>query len=247
MASSPQAARLTEAHRLAQARLAATVVRQMLTTWGALDPQAIDATVARWLQVTLPIVRAQHQASSTLAATYLTQFRALELGASSGFVPALPTLDQRAATTSLLVTGPYRLKSATGALPGIVENPAAFRTLVRTAAASSARSGMRHALAGGRDTITDSVHSDRSALGFARATSGAPCAFCAMLASRGPVYRDEDTAGFQPHDGCACQPEPVYRADTDWPSGAREYRTLWDEATAGESGEDALNAFRRAL
>jgi hypothetical protein len=138
----------------------------------------------------------------TLAADYLRTFRALELGSIERITPVLGTLDPVAVTTSLIVTGPVRVKNA--AAKGLD-----LAAAMERAAASSAAAGMRHALAGGRDTIDETVKADPKAIGWARVTSGKACEFCSMLADRGAVYGD-DTAHFDAHDGCSCTAEPAY-------------------------------------
>lgn len=45
-----------------------------------------------------------------------------------------------------------------------------------------------------RDTVVQSVASDRSAIGYARHASANACAFCALLATRGAVYKTEESA-----------------------------------------------------
>lgn len=239
MASTREAARLTEAHRRAQLQLGARTVDQMRAAWRLLDFTDLDASMPSWLRVAMPIIRSQHATSSTLAANYYATFRSLELGIGTpSFAPSLaPGLDDAAMRVSLQVTGPSTVKRAT--MRG--KTAAQAMQLGETRSASAA---MRQALAGGRTTLIRSIRSDRSALGFARATSGKACAFCAMLASRGPVY-SKDSAEFEAHDGCSCTAEPVFSRDADWPAGSRDYAQLWSEATAGET--DQLNAFRRAL
>jgi hypothetical protein len=103
----------------------------------------------------------------------------------------------------------------------------------------------RHVLTGGRQSLLTLLDDDPVALGWIRVTDGDPCAFCAILASRGPVYRSRESAGFLAHDHCACTPEPVYSRDTLWPGRAKEFRGLWRTSTEGLSGKDARNAFRR--
>lgn len=103
----------------------------------------------------------------------------------------------------------------------------------------------RLALEGGRQTIIGSVQADGLVTGWIRTTSGDPCAFCAMLASRGPVYK-ESTVGFQAHDHCSCVPEP-YHSGSEWPEANQQFRDQWNEVTAGKGGTDALNAFRAHL
>jgi len=79
--------------------------------------------------------------------------------------------------------------------------------------------------------------------GFRRVTSGSPCAFCSMLASRGAVYSRRG-ADFQAHDGCSCSPEPVWEHEQE-PPEVVELQRQWREVTAGKSGKDALRAWRR--
>lgn len=247
MASSPSAAALTEGHRLAQARIGAQTVRLMRSAWPLLDPSDLDGSMARWLRVSVPLVSRQSAMSARLAAQYLRAFRALELGLSD-YVPIVVTSDTTAITTSLTVTGPVRIKEqARRAVP--------FIRALSVAEAASASSALRHALNGGRSTITESVRADRSALGWARVTSGDPCHFCAMLASRGPVFKGESFDASDPrfsgsgeakvHDNCSCGIEPVYRRDTGWPPGSERYRDLWREAKKLD-GDTAIN-FRQLV
>ena len=71
----------------------------------------------------------------------------------------------------------------------------------------------------GRDTIARNVDRDRYAR-YARVPRGATCAFCLMLASRGPVYGSSRSAGDgnKYHSDCDCVPTPSYR-DNDLPKG----------------------------
>lgn len=240
MAGSAHAARLTEAHRRAQLGLGAAVVRLMLAAWAALRPEDLEGSFEDWLRVVRPIVERQRDASSTLAASYLTAYRSLEVGLDPKFVPTLADeLEFRRLTTSMLVTGPASVRAALGR--GI-----RIEDAMHTAQTRSARAGMRLALDGGRQTISNTVAADPRAHGWARATSGKACAFCAMLASRGPVY-GADTAHFHAHDGCSCSAEPVYDRGAAWPAGAKKYREAWDAAKAQADGADVLDVFRQTL
>lgn len=244
MAATATARALTETYRLAQARLAARSVKAMRSLWPLLDPEQLDATFPRWVEAVANITSGQRALSAQLAAKYLTQFKTLELGA---FTPAPPivlsdVVEPAQLVTSLLVTGPVALKRSVG-------RGALLTTALRNAEASSANAVTRHVLGGGRDTITDTITADPHALGWARATSGHACSFCAMLASRGPVYKSEGTAGFQAHDGCHCAPEPVYQADAPWPAGSDGYHDLWQQAKdqAGGEGVKPVVMFRRLI
>lgn len=148
--------------------------------------------------------------------------------------------------------------------PPPYELPALDHTMTRTARArladpATARAAIsdtagalaRHVEQSGRDTVITATRLDPVALGWARVPTGREtCAFCWMLASRGPVYGTAESAGDMTtwHDRCDCQTVPVFRRD-DWDgrAGFLAAQQLWRDATTGYSGRDALNAFRRAL
>ncbi len=192
---------LTEAHRLAQAKLSASVVADLLKVWPLLDPTALDATVDRWLTASQAIVVKKHGDSAALAREYLRRFRAVELGTpiTAWTPPAPPVAAIDAIRTSLVVQGPVRIKAAMTART-------ALEVAARTAAGTSSAAGSRHALTGGRDTIVEAAKADERAQGLRRVTSGSACSFCSMLATR-----TDFTYQFKAHDGCHCQTQPAYR------------------------------------
>lgn len=117
----------------------------------------------------------------------------------------------------------------------------------------------RHARMPSREAVTDAadaVDEYRGAkIGWARILTGAEsCGFCSMLASRGPVYRSEQTAsrigGSQKafHDRCDCECVLV-REDEDWvgQEAFEELEKLWIAATLTTSGKASLKAFTAAL
>lgn len=116
----------------------------------------------------------------------------------------------------------------------------------------------RHAKDAGRQAQIDTARHDRRALGYARRLTGAyNCAFCTMLASRGPVYRSADAAlirhedrgrsasatGEPFHDRCDCEVVPVFDA-TDW-EGRDQYLEL--EKLWQEHSNASLQDWRRYL
>jgi len=74
-----------------------------------------------------------------------------------------------------------------------------------------------------------------------------------MLISRGPVYPSRSSALFAKdggrfHDNCHCAVEPVF-TDGEW-QGRDQYEhfsQVWDEATRGLDGQEAVTAFRRSI
>lgn len=155
----------------------------------------------------------------------------------------IPDIDwgpsDRAAKVSLEVTGPVGQKSK--AKRGKPLQVARDESFVQASGAAA-----RHVLTGGRQSLLTLLDDDPQAVGWFRVTDGDPCAFCALLASRGPVYKSETTAGFQAHDHCACTAEPAYSRSAPWPGRGAEFRRLYRQVTQGTSGRDSLNAFRRA-
>lgn len=107
----------------------------------------------------------------------------------------------------------------------------------------------RHAYQAGRDAITRSADVAGSQVGWARVTtSPTPCGWCAMLASRGPVYKSKATASFLAHDHCFCRVELVFRGHPwDGEEQWQQWQGLWVRSTKGEHGKGAIRAFRRAV
>ncbi|GAA3957906.1 hypothetical protein GCM10023085_45510 [Actinomadura viridis] len=79
----------------------------------------------------------------------------------------------------------------------------------------------------GRGAIVDAVAEDRQAVGVARMAAADACAFCRVMSIRGPVYKDERTAGrrtnarfqgageFKYHDHCRCWAAPYFEGE-EW-------------------------------
>lgn len=107
-------------------------------------------------------------------------------------------------------------------------------------------------MAGGRNAILDAIRNDRLVLAVARGTGPDPCAFCAMLASRGFVYKSEATAGVgdseaivKYHIHCHCYPIFRFIRASELPPLNRYFQEKWIDVTDGYSGHDAVKAWRR--
>ena len=72
----------------------------------------------------------------------------------------------------------------------------------------------------GRDTIAASAAHDPAKARWARVPVGKTCAFCLMLASRGPVFRSAESAGQgrKFHGHCDCTATPMWTGDA-YPDG----------------------------
>lgn len=229
--------RLTEAHRLRQLEIRNRAISQMVTLWSLLDVTNIDETWTALEPAMMAVLTNGRRQSAEFAGNYYGGIRLVE-GITDRFtIPDVATDWEGAALTSLRVTGPIRAKQLlASARPDV-----AAQTL-----ASITGSLGRHVLNGGREVLLESVRRDRRAAGWARTTDGDPCYFCALLASRGPVYKSERTADFEAHDHCGCGVAPQFSRRDPWPGRSREYRELYNEATAGVEQGTQLQVFRRA-
>ncbi|MGV9818414.1 VG15 protein [Nocardia xishanensis] len=149
----------------------------------------------------------------------------------------------------------------TGPTPENRTDPVVVREVAERVSATLAR----HVQQAARDTIADTAEAAGEEIGWARVLSGAEsCAFCAMLASRGPVYRSDKSAtsvvgrrgrprgsrnlGEAYHDHCDCEAILVRRGE-DW-EGREEYERLerlWMAADSSGTGEETRKVFGRAF
>lgn len=238
MAATGAGTALTEAHRLAQIDVSKATLASLAEIWPLLDPTALDASFPAYARAATAALAAGKDQSARLAAAYVSALRDAE-GVGPLDVTALSALAQEQAMTALLVTGPVALKTS-------LRSGSTLQRATDVALTQTSGAAIRLVQQGSRDTITTAVASDERAHGYARTTDGHPCYFCALLASRGAVYRSEATASFKAHDACHCQPEPIYHPDYSLPAHAAEWDRLYREAAAGKSGADARSAFRAA-
>jgi hypothetical protein len=254
MAATLAGARLTERHRTQQVALKAVFLWEFHRIWPLLDPLRLDKTAAAWIEVALSLILGYRVQSTAISVEYYDRFRELETGVGlvdRGRVTAAVKPNDTAIRSSLIATGPAKLKHDTRR--GVDIERAQTTALTATSGAAS-----RHVLAGGRDGLVEAGRTERKPIRFFRVTDGNPCAFCAMLASRGPVYVTRETGlttsasapsrppGEPYHDDCNCTVEPQFTRTQDWPGRGREFAKLWETSTKGYGGADALNAFRRA-
>lgn len=231
MARTSDGALLTDKHRRAQVRLAITADSQARRIWDStLDPNDLKRTQPIWKNAILQLLQTWWRISAQTAKDYLPRFREAETG-DGGFEIAMPRFDRRQAAQNIDWTG------ATNVLWHIA------RGETQEAAYAAARSlflGIFHeaVLTGGRTTIENWAKKDTRAVGWRRVSDGDPCAFCAMLVTRGPVYTSDEKAGLRASDGhkyhphCGCTVEIVYG---DWRPTEREQQWIDEYYRAAES------------
>jgi hypothetical protein len=94
---------------------------------------------------------------------------------------------------------------------------------------------------------------DPNIVAYRRVPDADPCYFCALLASRGFVYRSRTSAGDTEviqgwHDACACTSQPLYRGQVvpELDPVTELAENLYRSSTAGEHGVGKRRAFRAA-
>jgi hypothetical protein len=225
---------LIEAYRAQQAQVAGKAGTAVQAAFSAfLDPQNLDRSYPAYLAAVSKVLDSMQAESAALGGQfYLAHRKAM------GVFDEVPTVVRNVAPpgalyTSLLVTGPVQVKKS-------LSQGASLAQALTTASVASSGAGYRHVANAGRGTIAATALGDTKAKGWARVTDGRPCAFCAMLASRGPVYK-EDTAlfaaaGRKYHDRCGCFAVPFYRDDDPWPGAGKDFQDLW-KASDGSLGD----------
>lgn len=230
MASTSRGALLTDQHRRDQVRLAITADSQARRAWDrTLDLNDLKGSQPVWKRTMLELIETWWKISARTAANYLPRFREAEIG--EGFEVAVPEFDRSRVAREVDWTG------AVNVLWHIARGETQAAAYV---AARSLFLGIFHeaVLDGGRMVVRDAAKADTRAIGWRRVSDGDPCAFCAMLVTRGPVYTSEqkaiargsDMLAYHPHCGCTC--EIVYG---DWKPTEQEKRWIDDYYRAAES------------
>jgi hypothetical protein len=247
VARTAQGDALTAQHQRSQLQLRARMFLAFARLWPIWQEED-ETTFSQLVDATYPLMVVGYGLSRTLAASYYQAFRFAE-GIPGEARPVLASdIERRKGAGTLFVVGRETNREAIRS--GRRPNDAREMALV-------AMSGQvtEQILEGGRETVIASVAADREARGWARIAGPDCCAFCAMLAGRGPAFKSAGTASFEPHLHCACGVEPAF-ADYQMPEQSRRYGDLYNQAIreARASGEydrgtsnDSLNAFRRLL
>lgn len=266
---------LDEAHRRDQINNATAVATYVVQRWARVDPREPDGPTARlWLVDVIRAILAGRQRSAHLAGANAQLVRRLYVPNEPVLaLPPIPPANALQITKSLFYTGPVNARQRIDVIPERSPAPTdaeherdldrsleeRVREAVAEAGAQAAAAAMRHVQNGGRDLVDEIVRTDLRARGWVRVSRDPQdgcCHWCAMLASRGAVYREDSFAASDPrftgpgnhkvHDNCRCQIRVVYTRDPgELPASVAGLSDLWASSTKGYSGKDAVNAFRR--
>lgn len=271
-------AQLDAQARAQQAQNAAAVATFTLTYWLSQgDEDNLAVSSQDWLERVIQAILRGRQDAYRIAVAYATAVRNIQAPTAPPFTaPPLPEPPREQLVKSLSFTGPREAAIALAKVPEPMEPPptatesdrdryarereqwrAMRRKAMENAGAKAAAAAYRHTQNGGRDTIDMVVKQDPVALGYTRITKGNPCAFCLMLASRGPVYSEDSFDRSDPrftgpgehkvHDACGCSLRPNYkRGRENWTDQALQADEVWRQMlkdNPGISGKKAVNKY----
>lgn len=228
-------------------------LRSLFHTQGAPVTLAQRETMALYLLRPIRTARAQ---------TYETTVRYLHGQGFTENLPPLPDYPLRAVEQAL----ENSVSELTVGSDPLTESNRTLGEFVESAQKSTSGAVTRHVQAPARETVQRLAEASGPIIGWARMLTGpSSCSFCAMLASRGPVYTSHDAAigrggnpltvyhmahlnknGKMVGGNCDCIAVPV-RHGIPWEGSDAHINleNLWMDSTKRKSNADARNAFRR--
>lgn len=218
----------------ALAALAGLSRRDLAAIWAKLDlsrPERLREPLAQLLR---EIAARYGAAAATLAADWYSEARdAARAGGSFRPSPALVPEPSRFEALAGWGLGPLFGDAAPAVALGLLGG--GLQRIVLNAA---------------RDTTAQAVRTDPGSPTFARYASANACAFCALLATRGPVYDSKRSAGDDGekyHDDCHCIAVPVWPGqeyvEAPW---VAEWRQAYKD-TGSTNATKALAGMRQIL
>lgn len=222
---------LVASARTVQIAVRAQLLKDVIRLWPLFDAKRVTETFPAWVQAMRLLVTSYHAQSAAAAAVFYRTARAQAVSAQTP--PSIVKLAEAPSdewmTRAFGFSGPGTLSRDT-ARPG-------------TALSTTLGTASRIAMDGGRRTILDTVAADPVAVGWYRVTDGHPCAFCALLAGRGVVYK-EHTADFKAHNDCGCTSAPAFTRKQPLPDVNDRAADIYRQHAQGQP--DQLAAFRKA-
>lgn len=270
-------AALDAAHRVKQAanaeRVAQLVLAYFLTR---VDGENLSGTVGDWLDFSVGQIKRGYERAHLLSVAYTRAVQDVYIpGAEPIEIPPLPPVPEEKLRRSLSYTGPGTVAVELKKTPEALEPPRGataqeteryeraktsrgerIKIVMEKGAAAASATTYKNVFNGHRDT-TDLLVVRKQIVGYLRVTKDNPCGFCLLLASRGPVYREDSFAesdarftgpgNHKVHDSCGCMLRPLFsRVPENWTSQARQADDLWKAVgkETGKTGNDAINEFR---
>lgn len=219
-------------------------MRDVIRLWPMLDKTRLAETFPTWLSAMQQLVANYHGQSAQAAASFYRAARSTALHSPTPLelIKTAPTPSPEWTARAFGFSGPGMMSRDT-AQPG-------------TALSTTLGTASRIVLDGGRNTIERTVEADPAAVGWFLQTDGDPCWWCAMIASRGTVFKehslDRSNARFtgpgtaRMHNHCGCILAPSFSRQQQLPDVNDEADQVWRKSAAHLSGDKARAAFRDA-
>lgn len=226
--------------RAVQVAISAQAMRDVTRLWPLLNGARLNETFPAWLRAMITLVRSYHQQSAVAAASFYREVRA---EATRSHAPS-SLIRMAASPTDEWLTEAFGYSG-----PGLLN-----RDLVRpnTALSTTLGTASRIVLDGARSTVGLTVEDDPVAVGWYLLTDADPCSWCAMIASRGVVYKQHSLSRSDAkfigkgtaklHNHCHCVLAPAFSHDQPLPLINREAAEVY----ANRGDGPALQAFRKA-
>lgn len=255
---------LVQAYSVQQAAVVAQALAEVVELWPLLDLANLDATAGPWTRRMAQVLDKYRGTAFGNATAFYNRLRDARIGDTLGTQPTRDVaVDLDRLADFIATNGPANVKHKTKALAaerdGFGEDRQRYLERVgRFALVDVIGASTQGVVDGAREATDSMMASDQTAIGYQRVIRSAnPCAFCVMLASRGPVYLPKNNAGAivqneasvrygkSYHRNCQCELLPVFDEDEPWLEDALEYRFAWDRVTEGHSTDDARKVWRR--
>jgi len=272
---------LDAAYRAALAKTSMSVIRILLASWSTVSVNDLAGTSDRFLNDSVTAIFAGQRNAVQQANAYTSYVRQISAPRAPSFSPppAAPPNEEQIrksmeftafhnAAKKLVVAQRVAEgdKAARPVDPSGFEDPGdgeraaqvfegMKKKIMREAVTAASAAAVRHVTTAGMDQLKANVVADKVAIGWYRTTKAGCCYFCAMLASRGLVYKEDSfkasNAQFagpgeqKVHDSCGCGLRPVYSKFDELPDQTEEFSKLWADTATG-SGAEAIRNFRRA-
>lgn len=231
---------LTDTHRQQQVVLRASIEQAATALDELMDLDDVAGSFPAWFAGRSVLANAGIETSRRLATAYVGEYGRAEAGVE--LVAGRPGVDPQRVAFEAHVDAVVMTKARIAAGMSPEE---AWRI---QSAISYGKLGQM-VLDAGRQTITTSSFKYSGRRGrWRRVSDGAPCAFCAMLVGRGPVYQ-EQSVQFRAHNHCGCtaelvlheweptEEEALYRASYLQAAldAEEEFGRSWARTAAGEN------------
>lgn len=233
-------AQQAEQHRLTQAAVATAFIQALRELWPSLDPRSMLDTAPQF-QRDLYASVVQYSSAALTGSAQRFELMRLESGARDRLrlpIVEVPSREEVDETFRVLTTDLWQ--------------PAGTDQAFMDAITSDVEYNLGESLADkvvdtGRREMEAAIEADPQTTRFMRVVKPGCCAFCALTATRGAVYKSAETAGAvkEYHPGCRCQIVPAF-GRYEFSDTVREAKALYDRVTKDASGRGKARAFRRA-